>query len=340
MRTPIRAGVLGAAALAAALTFGAAPALAQPAAAIAMPTCCAGDTIDYGSNVYALAQEPPGQGAERPTLVRINPANNTITGSLDLLNGTSSGNGLDTSPMVAANGAIWVVAYFENVVLRIDPMSMSIVAQIPVGRSPSSIVFDGHALWVTLNNDRSVVRLDPATNAVTRRVKVGKQDGTDGPWQAAVDGSQLLVSLPGSGRVASVDLHTFAVTYDTVGFDAAACAHLLPVPGGYWLDDTECSPFYYRWDATSAQITAQLDPTTTHRHDWGATVAGGALYTAEFNCGRAMCTQGYLVKRDLVTGAEISQMRAGSEADLPHYAAGSLWVGDFTNGTLQRLAAF
>jgi hypothetical protein len=339
MRTAIRAGVLGATALTALLTLGAAPALAAPAATIAMPTCCAGDTIDYGGSVYALAQQPPGPGPERPTLVRINPANNTITGSLDLLNGTSSGNALDASPMAAANGSIWVVAYFENVVLRIDPAAMSVVAQIPVGRSPSSIVSDGHALWVTLNNDRSVARLDPVTNTVTRRVKVGRQDGTDGPWQAAFDGTQLLVSLPGSGRVARIDVHTFGVTYDNVGFDAASCAHLLPVPGGYWLDDTECSPFYYRWDVSSASITVQLDPTTRHRHDWGATVAGGALYTGEFLCART-CTQGFLVKRDLVTGAEIGEQRAGSEADLPHFAAGSVWVGDFTNGTLQRLAAF
>src|SRR5581483_9240422 len=99
-----------------------------------------------------------------------------------------------------------------------------------------------------------------------------------------------------------IDVHTFVVTYDNVGFDAAACAVVLPVPGGYWLDDTQCSPFYFRWDASSAQITETLNPTTNHRHDWGATVANGALYTGEFSCGRRTCTQGYLVKRDLSTG--------------------------------------
>src|SRR5205814_5548741 len=106
-------------ALGALLLLAAAPASADTTAAISMPSCCVSDTIALGGNVYALAQQPPGPNPERPTLVRIDPATNAITGTLDLPNGTSSGNALDTSPMVAAAGSIWVVAYFENAVLRV-----------------------------------------------------------------------------------------------------------------------------------------------------------------------------------------------------------------------------
>jgi hypothetical protein len=242
--------------------------------------------------------------------------------------------------MAAAAGSIWVVAYFENEVLRIDPVAMTIAAAIPVGRSPSSIVYDGRSLWVALSNARSVIRIDPARNLVVRRVRVGSSNTTDSPWQLAYDGRRILASMPNSGRVARIDPSSGHVRYDRVGRDAASCAHILPVPGGYWLDDTECAPTYYRWSATARRITAVLDPTSDVRHDWGAVVHGHALYTDEFQCDDTACTQGELVKRNLRTGAEITERVVGIEGFLPHFAAGSFWVADFDNGTVQRVGAF
>jgi YVTN family beta-propeller protein len=339
MRTCVRAVATVATALGTLLAM-AAPASADTTAVISMPSCCVSDTVGLGGNVFALSQEPPGPDPEQPTLVRIDPATNTITGSLGLLDGTASGNAVDTSPMAAAAGSIWVVAYFENELQRIDPGTMTVTAAISVGRSPSSVVYDGHSLWVALNNAQAVVRIDPTSGRVAQIVRVGSKDTSDSPWQLAYDGTQLLASMPNSGRVARIDPSTGKVRYDAVGFDAAACAHVLPAPGGYWLDDTECSPFYYRWDARRSRITETLDPTTDVRHDWGAVIANNALYTAEFDCGDSGCTAGYLVKRDVTTGAQVTEQTFGIEAMLPHFAAGSFWVGDFDDGTLQRVANF
>jgi hypothetical protein len=340
MRKPVRAAVLGAAALGVALTVGVEPASADPLAVIAMPNCCVTDTLATGGSVYALDQVPPGPGPEQATLVRIDPASNAITGSVDLLNGTPSGNAVDTSSMVAAAGSIWVVAYFENEVLRVDPSAMAITAAIPVGRSPSSIAYDGHSLWVALNNAQTVSRIDPARNLVVQSVHVGSKDTSDSPWQLAYDGTQVLASMPASGRVARIDPASGKVRYDAVGQDAASCAHILPSAGGYWLDDTECSPFYYHWDARRSRITATLDPTAPGHGDWGAVVIGGYLYTGEYLCDQNGCTAGLLVKRDAVTGAGIAEQSFGIEGFLPHFAAGSFWVADFDDGTLQRVASF
>jgi len=316
------------------------PAAAETTAGIATPSCCVSETIALGADVYALDQTPPGEGTEAATLLRIDPSTNTITGSVSMLNGPPSGNALDVSSMAAAAGSIWVVAYFENEVLRVDPNKMTVSAAISVGRSPSSIVSDGHSLWVALNNDRSVIRIDPASNRVVQTVHVGSKDTSDSPWQLAYDGSQLLASLPNSGRVVRIDPASGRVHYDNVGFDAAACAHLLPAPGGYWLDDTECAAQYYRWDAHRGRISVTLDPTSDVRHDWGAVVANNALYTGEFECDDNGCYQGHLVKRDLTTGAEITQQDVGIEAFLPHFAAGSFWAADFDISTLNRVANF
>lgn len=340
MRTPLRAAALGAAVLGAAM-LAAGPASADTTGVIPLPSCCGSETIAVGSSVYTLSQTFPRQGTEAATLVRIDPGTNTVTGSLGLLDGPPAGNAIDVSSMVASAGSIWVTGYFENEVLRIDPAGMSVTAAIPVGRSPSSIVSDGRSLWVALNNAQSVIRIDPARNLVAQTVHVGSKDTSDSPWQLAYDGTQLLASMPGSGRVARIDPSSGKVRYDAVGYDAASCAHLLAAPGGYWLDDTECSPFYYRWDAHRSRITTRLDPTAPGHGDWGAVLANGALYTAEYDCGdTGGCTQGYLVKRDAFTGAEITEQLVGIEAILPHFAAGSFWTGDIDNGTLQRVANF
>ena len=336
----LRAGTLVATAAGVLLGWAAGPAAADTVAVIPMPSCCVSDTVALDGHVFALDQQSPGPNPEQATLVRIDPSSNTVTGSLGLLNGLSSGNALDSNAMVAAAGSIWVVAYFENEVLRVDPGSMTISAAIPVGRSPSSIVSDGTSLWVALNNAQSVIRIDPARDVVAQTVHVGSKDSSDSPWQLAYDGAQLLASMPNSGRVARIDPRTAKVRYDNVGRAAASCAQLLPASNGYWLDDTECGTQYFRWDARRARITTTLDPTSDVRHDWGAVVANDVLYTGEFICGDTGCTQGYLVKRDVLTGAEITEQPVGTESFLPHFAAGSFWVGDFDNATLQRVASF
>jgi hypothetical protein len=138
--------------------------------------------------------------------------------------------------------------------------------------------------------------------------------------------------------VARIDPATSKVRFDAVGSAAAACARVLPAPGGYWLDDTECSASYYRWDARKQKITAQVDPSPNA--DYGAVVVGNALYTGEAVCGASGCTQGLLVKRDVVTGAQLTEQVVGIQAFLPHFAAGSFWAADFDDGTLQRVADF
>src|SRR5947209_10203781 len=148
MRTHVRVFALAAATLGTMLALGAAPAAADPTATIAMPQCCVVDTVESGGSVFALDYPPGGVGLEQPVLVRIDPRTNTVTGSVALLNGHSAGNVRSTDALAVVAGAIWVPAYFENEVLRIDPASMTIAAAIPVGRSPDSVVSDGKSVWV------------------------------------------------------------------------------------------------------------------------------------------------------------------------------------------------
>ncbi len=337
MRMFTRLVALSTAALAMMVGLAVAPAASAASTPVPLPVCCAHDTVGYGGNVYTLALPPGGTGPEQPVLIRIDPATNSITGSLTLPSGASTGDSMDTRAMAVAAHSIWVTSYFRNEVLRIDPRSMSVTAAISVGRSPDSIVSDGSSLWVALQNNRSVIEIDPADNSVVRTVRVDSKDSSDGPYQLAYSGSDVLASMPVSGRVARIDPSTGRVRYDLVGADAASCARILPASGGYWLDDTECSQSYYRWNARTKRISTVLTPPAG---DWGAVIVRGALYTGEYMCNDTGCTHGKLVKRNVVTGAEISHRGVGIEAFLPHYAAGAFWVADFDDSALLRADHF
>ena len=336
MRKSFRRAAVAFIAVAGVLLFAAPAAVAG--AVIAMPHCCATDEIGYGHAVFVLSQQFG--GPERATLVRLDPTDDTITGELVLPTGTPTGNGVNAEAIAVAAGSLWIPASAHNEVLRIDPATMGIVARVTAGRAPGSVVSDGTSVWVALQEDAAMARIDPALNAVVQTVRVGRRDLTDGPWQAAYDGSQILVSMPGSGRVAHLDPHAGRIVgYDAVGPDAAACAHILPMPGGYWLDDTECSSSYYRWDTSAARITAHIDPSP--HHDFGSVVVGDALYTGEFRCGPSGCTRGFLGKYDAVTGARLAQRVVDTDdALLPHFVRGTFWVGHFDAGTVQRVALF
>lgn len=322
----------------AAMLLAAAP-QAWARAVLTLPNCCATDEVAAGDKVFVLDQQPPGNGTEAGTLLRVDPRSNTITGQLRLPSGTPTGNTVDTEAMTVAVGSIWITSYFHNQVLRINPDTMQITARINVGRGPGSIITVGQSVWVVIQTDGFVDRIDPATNAVVQTVAVGRRGGTDFLYQAAWNGSQILVSLPGSGRVAHVDpVRGRVASYDAVGSDPASCARILPAPGGYWLDDTECSFTYYRWDSAAGAITTQIDPQP--RGDWGAVVVGNAIYTGESRCNNVACLHGYLVKYDAVTGAKLAQRVVGIEDFLPHFAHGAFWVADWDDATLTRVAGF
>lgn len=342
VRSPRRRGWrIGRPALACSIVLGvvlafAAAARAAVEAAIPLPGCCPAQTVELGGSVFVMTDAVG--GPEQPTIVRIDPSTNTITGQLTLSSGTPTGNTPNGNAMAVSAGALWVVQYFRDDVLRIDPVSLTVSATISTGRSPASIASDGRGLWVSLSNDAAVTRIDPATNRRTATVFVGSRKGADQPGQLAVEGTDVLVDMPASARVARIDIRTHAVRYDRVGVDAAACARILPVPGGYWLDDTDCGAAYYRWTDHAHALTASIDPSPTH--DYGAVVVGSVLYAGEYECGPDTCFDGKLGKYDATTGAPLGLEHIGDDASLPNFAAGSLWVGDWANGAIQRVTPF
>jgi YVTN family beta-propeller protein len=130
--------------------------------------------------------------------------------------------GLPGSPaaIASAAGAIWLADPSDDLVLRADPVSGSIVDRIAVHGEPGAIAAGGGSIWVAGTISRSVQRIDPATDAVTQTVPLGGGNtsaiafGRGRLWVADTSDGALVEIDPGTGaveRTFTLDLHPTAL---------------------------------------------------------------------------------------------------------------------------------
>jgi virginiamycin B lyase len=115
-------------------------------------------------------------------------------------------------PLVFGAGSLWVGAWRDRQVVRIDPRSNRVVARFPAGgRNPAGLAVDAGTIWVAHPDTDEVVRLDARTGRVVARIKLGAL-----PFQVAPGDRRFLPSLvavgagagwvaTGRGAVARVD---------------------------------------------------------------------------------------------------------------------------------------
>jgi DNA-binding beta-propeller fold protein YncE len=116
-------------------------------------------------------------------------------------------------PLVFDAGSLWVGAWRDRQVVRVDPRSNRVVARFPAGgRNPAGLAVGAGTIWVVHPDTDEVVRLDPRTGRVVARIKLGRL-----PFQVAPGDRRFLPSLvavgagagwvaTGRGAVARIDL--------------------------------------------------------------------------------------------------------------------------------------
>jgi YVTN family beta-propeller protein len=104
-------------------------------------------------------------------------------------------------------GAVWV-ARRRGILVRVDPNSHRVVAQIRVGRAPRSVAVGESGVWVANGDDNTVSRIDPSTNRVIATIPVG--DHPDLVVEAA--GSVWVRAAYGGGSFQRIDPSTNRVT--------------------------------------------------------------------------------------------------------------------------------
>jgi hypothetical protein len=106
-------------------------------------------------------------------------------------------------PLLFGAGGLWVGAWRDRAVVRVDPGSGRVAARFPVaGRGPVGLAVDAATVWVVRPDADEVLRLDPGSGRVVARIPLGPL-----PFEAAPGDRRFQPSLvavgAGAGWVAS-----------------------------------------------------------------------------------------------------------------------------------------
>jgi DNA-binding beta-propeller fold protein YncE len=175
-------------------------------------------TIPFAGQPFDIAFGPSGLWVTdwlNGSLSLVDPGQNRVIASRGGIDGGPSG-------LLVTSDAVWVSDSQADMLLRLDPRGLNVVARIPVGRLPVALAYFGGAVWVRNEKGSSMDRIDPARNVVVSRVPVGfflGRDGQDGIGVTSgglwVGGVDLQLIDPARGRVAArVPLAAVAVAGD------------------------------------------------------------------------------------------------------------------------------
>jgi peptide/nickel transport system substrate-binding protein len=120
------------------------------------------------------------------------------------------------------NSAVWVANSLELTVSRIDPATDRVMAPVPVGDGPSTLVAGPTRVWVSDTYDGTVTEIDPASSHALRRFSVGAS-----PRGLALVGSTLWLAAdafaaPGHvGGTLTVDSDAISLPGAVGGIDPA-----------------------------------------------------------------------------------------------------------------------
>ncbi|HEX3211739.1 MAG TPA: hypothetical protein VH016_04175, partial [Actinomycetota bacterium] len=106
-------------------------------------------------------------------------------------------------PLIFGAGSLWVGAWPDREVVRIDPRSNRVTARFPAGGlDPTGLAVDATTVWVVHRDTDEVVRVDPGTGRVVARIKLGPLPFELAPGDRRFRPSLVAVGA-GAGWVAS-----------------------------------------------------------------------------------------------------------------------------------------
>jgi len=152
---------------------------------------CAGMTAGFGSLLV------PQCGA--PALARVDLKTHAVT---TITKGLTA----DLGAPVTGVSSIWLLADKRGTLLRIDPVSNALVAEIPLGGVGQALAFGQSAIWIATAAGE-LLRLNPYTNVTEHTIRVGKS-----PRSIAIGEGSVWTLDAGDATVSRVDPKTNKVT--------------------------------------------------------------------------------------------------------------------------------
>ncbi len=131
-----------------------------------------------GAVWFAANKEPIASTGSR--VWRIDPETNALGAPIEFA-GT-------VADIAAGAGAVWTVVLEDDLVRRIDPVTVEVTEAFRVGRIPESLVAAEGAIWVTAGRDSTLTRYDPVS-ADLKTIDIGGTPhdmvvGADSVWVA------------------------------------------------------------------------------------------------------------------------------------------------------------
>lgn len=163
------------------------------------------------------------------------------------------------SAVAVGSHALWVLKNDDNAVLRIDPNTQRVLAQIPIGFVPYDMAANDDAVWITGYWEDQLARIDPRTNLVVARLTL-----PDGAAGIAVTGQAVWVTSTIAGQVSRIDPATNRVVATVTLACPIACYQgslplaVLATPDAIWVR-TVGDGFLNRIDPQTNGVVALID---------------------------------------------------------------------------------
>ena len=235
------------------------------------------------------------------SVVRIDPDDRRVTQ-------TVRGVGRNPQAMAALGDDLWVVAFREQVVTRVDMTTAQAGHKIRVGSGPVAVVAGPSGVWVANNRDNTIVRIDPATERVDAPIFVG-----DGPTALALDGSTLWVANGRSGTVSQIDTGTGEQTAADIWVDAGPAA-LAVTPTDVWVANE------------GGQSVSRISKTTRQVKRIDVDDGPSSIVVTDEDAWVANRYSGTLSRIDTRTNA-VTRTDVGSAVSVLAAVDGELWAG-------------
>ncbi len=210
-------------------------------------------------------------GVGTDALVRIDAASGRTTGRAEAAGGDA---------VAAADDAIWVVRTNRDDVLRVDPVSLRVVATIPVGHEPSDVLVAFGRAWVSNRADRTASEIDPSRNAVAATITTGA-----GPLGIAASANAIWVANDADGTVTRIDPMTLATALVSVAPDVdTSDLPTITASGAHvWAVDAHTVTIA-EIDSTTMSLARRLavpEPVPANGHIDLITAAGSSLWALD-----------------------------------------------------------
>jgi YVTN family beta-propeller protein len=225
--------------------------------------------------------------------------------------------GATPSHLAVGDGAVWVTNADGDTVSRIDPLKRTVVQTISVGSSPSGIAIGNGAVWVANSLDGTVSRIDPGTNKVVQPIDVG-----NGPGGIAYAAGSVWVANTGDDTITMIDGDSGRPTKTL----PIAASELAVGAGALWASERNASRVA-RIDPTTGKVVQTI---AVGNGPTGLAFGNGAAWVAN-------SLDGTVTRIDPETNSVAATIPTGNGPTAIAVGVRGVWVSNQFDGTLVRI---